>query len=170
MIGALNVTLCLLIAPALLCPVMLCICWLTPWRGFRLATVRRRGQRYITLHLSTFDRIGHLTRDRAARFHLSFLVTLTRALDRPVHPVFFVSHLLRPAHRRSLQKLMSARYPGRRWRCRKIPLRRSVRRAIQAQALLQEWRVISVPDTAWVVMFRPEAPRSPTHSQKGKNA
>ncbi|MGJ3289493.1 hypothetical protein [Klebsiella sp. PL-2018] len=142
----------------LLGPVMFVICLLTPWRGFRLATARRHRRRYITLHLSSFDRVGHLDRVRARLFHDSFLAAMEKALAHRERPVFFVSHLLRPSHRRSLRDMMSSRYPERRWRCRQIPLRRSVRYAIRIQMLLQEWRWITVPDTAWLVVVRPESP------------
>jgi len=42
----------------------------TPWKGFRTALVRHRKKHYTTLHLSTFDRVGHLNLRRAARFHI----------------------------------------------------------------------------------------------------
>ncbi|MDV5280091.1 hypothetical protein [Leclercia adecarboxylata] len=65
----------------LYCPIMTFIGALTPWRGFRTASVRHRKKRYTTLHLSVYDRVGYLSLRRAARFHRSFLSVLQLALQ-----------------------------------------------------------------------------------------
>lgn len=91
----------------LYCPIMTIVSAVTPWKGFRTALVRHRKKHYTTLHLSTFDRVGHLNLRRAARFHRSFLATLHLALQRDSTPVYFTSHLMRPAHLKSMTILMS---------------------------------------------------------------
>lgn len=139
----------------LFCPSMTLLSTLTPWRGFRLAHVRHRRQAYLTLHLSTYDRVGHLSRQRAARFHQSFLGTLTTALRSEQTPVYFTSHLLRPAHLRSMAILLATEAPERRWHCQPVSIPPAVRTGIRIQILLQEWRWITVPKTGVLVVIHP---------------
>lgn len=137
----------------LLCPVFSLLCLLTPWRGFRSGRFIHRYRHYTTMHLSTFDRVGHLNRQQATRFHRSFLLTLDEILNRTDNPVFFTSHLLRPVHLRSMEALLARAVPERRWRKCSVHISRGVRVGIQLQMLLQEWRWITVPDTGVLVVI-----------------
>lgn len=139
----------------LYCPIMAIVCALTPWKGFKTATSRRRRQRYTTLHLSARARIGHLSRRRATRLHRSFLTTLHRALQNDTTPVYFTSHLMRPAHRKSMTALLTSLKGTHRWRCIPVPVSRRVRTGITLLTFMQEWRRINVPDTGVLVVIRP---------------
>ena len=127
----------------------------TPWKGFRAASVRHRKHQYTTLHLSTFDRVGHLNLRRAARFHRSFLATLQLALQRNSTPVYFTSHLMRPAHLKSMTNLMGKMDDTHHWRCTTVSIPPAVRNGIRLQTLVQEWRWITVPETGVLVLIRP---------------
>lgn len=137
----------------LLCPIFAVLCFLTPWRGFRTGWASHRHRRYATMHLSTFDRVGHLDRQQAMRFHKSFLSTLDEILYRTDSPVFFTSHLLRPVHLRNMELLLAHQASERRWRKCSVRISRGVRVGIQLQMLLQEWRWITVPDTGVLVVI-----------------
>lgn len=139
----------------LYCPIMTIISAVTPWKGFRTALVRHRKKHYTTLHLSTFDRVGHLNLRRAARFHRSFLATLQLALQRDSTPVYFTSHLMRPAHLKSMTILMSKMGETHRWRCTIVTIPPAIRNGIRLQTFLQEWRWITVPETGVLVLIRP---------------
>lgn len=139
----------------LYCPIMTIACAVTPWKGFRAASVRHRNKYYTTLHLSTLDRVGHLNIRRAARFHRSFLDTLLLALQRSSAPVYFISHLIRPAHMKSMTVLMGKMDDRHRWRCTTVSIPPIVRNGIRLQMLVQEWRWISVPETGVLVLIRP---------------
>lgn len=144
----------------LYCPFMTLLCILTPWQGFRLARVQHRRQTYLTLHLSIYDRVGHLNRRRAARFHRSFLTTLTAALQQEPTPVYFISHLLRPAHLRSMTVMLTTAMPACRWHCLPVRIPQCVRTGITIQILLQEWRWVTVPKTGVLVVIHPAEYRS----------
>ncbi|QXB24125.1 hypothetical protein [Lelliottia amnigena] len=136
-------------------PLMWFISAVTPWKGFCIATVRRHTGRYTTLHLSVYDRVGHLSPRRAARFHRSFLTTLLRAVETGKRPVFFTSHLMRPAHMKSMTALLQPMTDTHRWRRRAVTIPRYVRNGIRLQILIQEWRWITVPETGALVVIRP---------------
>lgn len=138
----------------LYCPVMTLFSAITPWQGFRLAKVRHRQRRYTTLHLAAFDQVGHLDKRRATRFHDSFISTLKNAIESRGMPVYFTSHLLRPAHMRSMKKLLTSEPPIYHWRCHPIRISRFVRKGIWFQMLLQEWRWVNVPETGYIVVIR----------------
>ena len=139
----------------LYCPFMTLVSAVTPWKGFRAGTVHHRKRCYTTLHLSVYDRVGHLRPRRAARFHRSFLTTLQLALRKSSGPVCFTSHLMRPAHRKSLTTLMASMSETHRWRSTRINLPAVVRNGIRLQMLVQEWRWITVPKTGVLVLIRP---------------
>lgn len=139
----------------LYCPFMAFLAVITPWKGFRTSSVRHRRRRYTTLHLSIYDRVGHLTPRRAARFHRSFLTTLQKALRKSDYPVYFTSHLMRPAHMKSLRTLMASMDDTHRWRCIPVTLSPGVRKGIRLQMRVQEWRRITVPETGVLVLIRP---------------
>ena len=143
------------LALLLYCPMMTFISAITPWKGFRISTARRRNGRYTTLHLSIYDRVGHLSRRRAARFHHSFINTLQQALQQGDGPVFFTSHLMRPAHMKSMTALLTPLAGTHRWRCVPVTVPRAVRTGIRLQVLLQEWRWMTVPATGALVVIRP---------------
>lgn len=138
----------------LYCPIMTIVSVMTPWKGFRAASVRHRKKHYTTLHLSTFDRVGHLNLRRGARFHRSFLATLQLVLQRNNAPVYFTSHLMRPAHLKSLATLMSEMRETHRWRSTTVTIPPAVRKGIRLQTLVQEWRWINVPETGVLVLIR----------------
>ena len=133
-------------------PLMWFISAVTPWKGFCIATDTGR---YTTLHLSVYDRVGHLSPRRAARFHRSFLTTLLRAVETGKRPVFFTSHLMRPAHMKSMTALLQPMTDTHRWRRRAVTIPRYVRNGIRLQILIQEWRWITVPETGALVVIRP---------------
>lgn len=136
-------------------PFMMLISTITPWKGFRTAKVLRHTGCYTTLHLSVYDRVGHLTPRRATRFHLSFLTTLLQAVESGNNPVFFTSHLMRPTHMKSMTNLLKQMEDTHRWRCHTVPIPRAVRNGIRLQILFQEWRRITVPETGVLVVIRP---------------
>lgn len=127
----------------------------TPWRGFKTGTKPHRMQRYTTLHLSGYDRVGHLNLRQAARFHQSFLTVLQQALQTRSSPLYFRSHLMRPAHRKSLTKLMASMAGTHRWRSTPVTLSAFERHGIRVQIFLSEWRWITVPETGVLVLIRP---------------
>lgn len=148
-----------IIALLLYCPAMVILSTLTPWQGFRISSITHRGRRYKTLHLATLDPIGTLNRDRANQFHRSFATQLGNALRDGSSPIVFTSHLLRPAHLRSMKivLLTAARPP--RWRCANVRMSRWVRTGIRIQVLIQEWRWITVPPTGVMVVIHPQRPK-----------
>lgn len=135
-------------------PVMGLASLLTPWRGFILSTVRRHNGRYTTLHLSIYDYIGHLSPRRGRRFHKSFLDTLQRAIQEGGQPVYFASHLMRPAHMKSMTALLKPMANTHCWRQREITIPRHIRWGIRLQMLIQEWRWIPEPETGVLVVIR----------------
>lgn len=145
----------ILISLVLYCPIMTFLCAITPWKGFRTATIRHRKSRYTTLHLSVYDRVGHLSPRRAARFHKSFLTTLQQAVLTGRHPVYFTSHLMRPAHMKSMTSLLSPLADSHRWRYHTVTIPRAIRTGIRLQIFFQEWRRITVPETGVLVVIRP---------------
>lgn len=140
----------------LYCPAMFVISTVTPWKGFRIASVKHRGRRYKTLHLATLDRIGRMNRHQANKFHCGFINRLASALSDDSAPVYFTSHLLRPSHLRSMKMMLSATATYR-WHCRSVTIPRGVRVGIRMQILLQEWRWITVPASGVLVVIRPRA-------------
>lgn len=140
---------------ATVCPVMTLISSLKPWQGFRLIRKRRRSRPYITLHLSGLDRVGHLNRRRAARLHQNFLSTLKSALLQGDATVYFTSHLMRPAHMKSMTTLLASLPSSHQWRCQTLSVSRAVRTGIRLQILVQEWRWIKVSEKGVLVVIRP---------------
>ncbi|MEG5552384.1 hypothetical protein UXO11_22675 [Enterobacter wuhouensis] len=143
------------VALLLYCPLMTLISFITPWKGFRTSTVRRKNRFYTTLHLSIYDRVGHLNLRRAARFHRSFLSTLERALHQNAKTVFFTSHLMRPAHMKTMTALLKSMEDTHRWHCRDVTIPLHIRNGIRLQIFIQEWRRITVPKTGVLVVIRP---------------
>ncbi|WP_205403637.1 hypothetical protein, partial [Salmonella enterica] len=91
---ALFVMFCL----ALYCPCFTLIALFTPWKGFAVFSVTYRRRQYWAVHLALLDRVGAMNRRQARRYHQAFVQALETALvARPVRPVFFRSHLMRPA-------------------------------------------------------------------------
>ncbi|WP_391488868.1 hypothetical protein [Leclercia tamurae] len=149
----------------LYCPIMTFIGAITPWRGFRTSSVRHRKQRYTTLHLSVYDRVGYLSLRRAARFHRSFLSVLQLALQNKSTPVYFTSHLMRPAHMKSMTALLKPMADSHRWRCTPVTISSVVRNGIRLHILIQEWRWITVPETGVLVVIRPRLkPQQKSHT------
>lgn len=140
----------------LYCPAMFILSAITPWKGFRITSVKHRGQRYKTLHLATLDRIGKLGRHQANKFHRSFITQLRKAIREDSVPVYFTSHLLRPAHVRSMKMTLSA-VSTHRWHCRRVRIAPGIRIGIRIQILVQEWRWITVPSTGVLVVIKPRA-------------
>lgn len=136
-------------------PVTTLISILKPWQGFLVRKTRHRNRPYVTLHLSGYDRVGHLNRRRAARLHRDFLSSLRCALLQGNTPVYFTSHLMRPAHMKSMTALLASLPSSHPWRCRAVTLSRAVRTGIWLQMLLQEWRWITVPEKGVLVVIRP---------------
>lgn len=142
------------IALILYCPTMAILCAITPWKGFRISSIRHRGRRYKTLHLAALDRVGAMNRHQATKFHRSFITQLTKAIRDDSDPVFFTSHLLRPAHVRSMKMTLSAT-PTHHLHCRKVRIPPGIRTGIRIQILIQEWRWITVPPTGALVVIKP---------------
>ncbi|EPW1515414.1 hypothetical protein ACVVJ5_004376 [Salmonella enterica subsp. diarizonae serovar 48:r:z] len=135
----------------LYCPCFTVLSWLTPWKGFAVFTVTHRGRKYRAIHLSLLDRVGSMSRCRAGRYHRAFVRALECALALPAHPVFFRSHLMRPAQVRLACQVLS-RHPGCRYRIVTVSLPAWERRAMVAQMLLQEWRLIRYPQEKAVMV------------------
>ncbi|ENM1244520.1 hypothetical protein AB6R96_002211 [Salmonella enterica] len=132
-----------LVCLALYCPFFTLIALVTPWKGFAVFSVKHR--QYRAVHLALLDRVGTMNRRRARRYHQAFVQALEEALtSRPVRPVFFRSHLMRPAQVALVCQVLSHRAE---YRCRIVPvtLPRWERTAIVAQMLLQEWRFVRLP-------------------------
>lgn len=129
----------------LYCPCFTLIALVTPWKGFAVFSVTHRRRQYRAVHLALLDRVGTMNRRRARLYHQAFVLSLENALAaRPVRPVFFRSHLLRPAQVALACQVLSHRTE---YRCRIVPvtLPRWERVAIVAQMLLQEWRFVPLP-------------------------
>ncbi|EDV1765035.1 hypothetical protein C9571_001714 [Salmonella enterica subsp. enterica serovar Braenderup] len=134
-----------LVCLALYCPFFTLIALVTPWKGFAVFSVKHRHRQYRAVHLALLDRVGTMNRRRARRYHQAFVQALEEALtSRPVRPVFFRSHLMRPAQVALACQALSHRAE---YRCRIVPvtLPRWERTAIVAQMLLQEWRFVRLP-------------------------
>lgn len=134
-----------LVCLALYCPFFTLIALITPWKGFAVFSVKHRHRQYRAVHLALLDRVGTMNRRRARRYHQAFVQALEEALtSRPVRPVFFRSHLMRPAQVALACQALSHRAE---YRCRIVPvtLPRWERTAIVAQMLLQEWRFVRLP-------------------------
>lgn len=134
-----------LVCLALYCPFFTLIALVTPWKGFAVFSVKHRHRQYRAVHLALLDRVGTMNRRRARRYHQAFVQALEEALtSRPVRPVFFRSHLMRPAQVALACQVLSH---SAEYRCRIVPvtLPRWERTAIVAQMLLQEWRFVRLP-------------------------
>ncbi|EBO9565141.1 hypothetical protein CG594_20855 [Salmonella enterica] len=134
-----------LVCLALYCPFFTLIALVTPWKGFAVFSVKHRHRQYRAVHLALLDRVGTMNRRRARRYHQAFVQALEEALtSRPVRPVFFRSHLMRPAQ---VALVCQVLYHRAEYRCRIVPvtLPRWERTAIVAQMLLQEWRFVRLP-------------------------
>lgn len=134
-----------LVCLALYCPFFTLIALVTPWKGFAVFSVKHRHRQYRAVHLALLDRVGTMNRRRARRYHQAFVQALEEALtSRPVRPVFFRSHLMRPAQVALACQALSHRAE---YRCRIVPvtLPRWERTAIVVQMLLQEWRFVRLP-------------------------
>ncbi|EAO9944468.1 hypothetical protein R497_17855 [Salmonella enterica subsp. enterica serovar Havana] len=145
---ALFVMFCL----ALYCPCFTLIALFTPWKGFAVFSVTHRRRQYWAIHLALLDRVGAMNRRQARRYHQAFVQALETALmARPVCPVFFRSHLMRPAQVALACQVLSHRTE---YRCRIAPitLPRWERVAIVAQMLLQEWRLIQLPSEEGIMV------------------
>ena len=136
---------------ALYCPCFTVLAWLTPWRGFAVFQVTRRGRQYRAIHLALLDRVGTMNRRRTRRLHRAFIRALERALDAPARPVFFRSHLMRPAQV-ALACGGLSRQTGFRRRIVPVTIPRRERLAMVAQMLLQEWRLIPLPPAQGVMV------------------
>ncbi len=144
---------------ALYCPCFTLIALLTPRKGFAVFSVRHRQRHYRAVHLALLDRVGTMNRRRTRLYHLAFVRVLEEALTaRPVLPVFFRSHLLRPAQVELACQTLSRR-PG--YRCRIVPviLPRWERVAIVVQMLLQEWRFVQLPPVQAVMVVIHRLPK-----------
>lgn len=139
----------------LYCPCFTLLSLVTPWKGFTVFSMTHRGRQYWAVHLALLDRVGTMNRQRTRRYHQAFVQTLENALARPVRPVFFRSHLMRPAQVALACQVLSHR-AGYRCRIVSVTLPRWERFAMVAQMLLQEWRVISLPSeqAVMVVIYR----------------
>ncbi|EBY2753636.1 hypothetical protein DVF53_23935 [Salmonella enterica subsp. enterica serovar Kottbus] len=136
----------------LYCPCFTLIAWVTPWKGFAVFSVTHRHRQYRAVHLALLDRVGTVNRRRVRHYHHAFVQALeTALLARPVRPVFFRSHLMRPAQVALACQVLSHRTG---YRCRIVPvtLPRWERIAMVAQMLLQEWRVIPLPSDQAVMV------------------
>lgn len=145
-----------LVCLALYCPFFTLIALVIPWKGFAVFSVKHRHRQYRAVHLALLDRVGTMNRRRARRYHQAFVQALEEALtSRPVRPVFFRSHLMRPAQVALACQVLSHRAE---YRCRIVPvtLPRWERTAIVAQMLLQEWRFVRLPpaQAVMVVIYR----------------
>ncbi|EAA7200320.1 hypothetical protein DQJ78_04900 [Salmonella enterica subsp. enterica serovar Newport] len=141
-----------LVCLALYCPFFTLIALITPWKGFAVFSVKHRHRQYRAVHLALLDRVGTMNRSRARRYHQAFFQALEEALtSRPVRPVFFRSHLMRPAQVALACQVLSHRTE---YRCRIVPvtLPRWERTAIVAQMLLQEWRFVRLPPAQAVMV------------------
>ncbi|EHU7154877.1 hypothetical protein KZK20_002329 [Salmonella enterica] len=146
----------ILVCLALYCPFFTLIALVTPWKGFAVFSVKHRHRQYRAVHLALFDRVGTMNSRRARRYHQAFVQALEEALtSRPVRPVFFRSHLMRPAQVALACQVLSHRAE---YRCRivHVTLPRWERTAIVAQMLLQEWRLVRLPpdQAVMVVIYR----------------
>ncbi|CGA81321.1 Uncharacterised protein [Salmonella enterica subsp. enterica serovar Typhi] len=113
---ALFVMFCL----ALYCPCFTLIALFTPWKGFAVFSVTYRRRQYWAVHLALLDRVGAMNRRQARRYHQAFVQALETALvARPVRPVFFRSHLMRPAQVALTCQVLSHRTG---YRCRIAPI------------------------------------------------
>ncbi len=134
-----------LVCLALYCPFFTLIALVTPWKGFAVFSVKHRHRQYRAVHLALLDRVGTMNRRRARRYHQAFVQALEEALtSRPVRPVFFRSHLMRPAQLALACQVLSQRAEYR-FRIVPVMLPRWERTAIVAQMLLQEWRFVRLP-------------------------
>ncbi|HHX9838845.1 TPA: hypothetical protein ACVTE0_003296 [Salmonella enterica subsp. enterica serovar Newport] len=145
---ALFVMFCL----ALYCPCFTLIALFTPWKGFAVFSVTHSRRQYRTIHLALLDRVGEMDRRQARRYHQAFVQALEAALmARPVCPIFFRSHLMRPAQVALACQVLSHR-TGYRCRIAPITLPRWERVVIVAQMLLQEWRLIQLPSEEGIMV------------------
>ncbi|ECR4900784.1 hypothetical protein R6V96_002329 [Salmonella enterica] len=143
----------------LYCPCFTLITLVTPWKGFAVFSVTHRCRQYWAVHLALLDRVGTMNRRRARRYHQAFVLSLEKALTaQPVRPVFFRSHLMRPAQIALACRVLSHGAERAEYRCRivTVTLPRWERVAIVAQMLLQEWRFIPLPseNAVMVVIHR----------------
>ncbi|HGB0710384.1 TPA: hypothetical protein ACIT4J_003767 [Salmonella enterica subsp. enterica serovar Typhimurium] len=149
----------LAVSVLLMGPVMYLLSCITPRKGFIVAQVTHRKKHWLTLHLAPLDRVGHLDRRQACCFHQRFLLRLAEALHTDTLPVFFKSHLIRPVHMRTMNNLLHTRFRNARCFCIRVPVHPVARAGIRFQVLVQEWRWITVPETAILVVIYPESRR-----------
>ncbi|HIC3077734.1 TPA: hypothetical protein ACW2OB_000309 [Salmonella enterica] len=143
----------------LYCPCFTLITLVTPWKGFAVFSVTHRCRQYWAVHLALLDRVGTMNRRRARRYHQAFVLSLEKALTaQSVRPVFFRSHLMRPAQIALACRVLSHRAE---YRCRivTVTLPRWERVAIVAQMLLQEWRFIPLPSEHAVMVVIHRLPK-----------
>lgn len=149
-------TVFLLVCLAFYCPVFTLLAWVTPWKGFAVFNVKHRRRQYRAVHLALLDRVGNINRRRTLRYHRAFVCALECALSMsPSRPVFFRSHLMRPAQVKLAYRSLSGRSDYR-YRLVSVKLPQWERVAMVVQMLLQEWRLIPFPSgQAVMVVIRP---------------
>lgn len=143
----------LVVSLALYCPVFSLIAWLTPWKGFAVFSVKHRHKPYWAIHLALLDRVGRLEPRQVRRFHQGFVRALHEALSRPIRPIFFRSHLMRPAQVKLACQVLS-QTAGWHYRTVGVTLPRWERWLMTIQMLLQEWRWVQVPPNGVMVVVR----------------
>lgn len=129
----------------LYCPCFTLLSLVTPWKGFAVFNVKHRRRQYRAVHLALLDRVGNINRRNTLRYHRAFVSALDSALSMsPSRPVFFRSHLMRPAQVKLACRTLSGRSDYR-YRLVSVKLPLWERGAMVVQMLLQEWRLIPFP-------------------------
>lgn len=123
-------------------------------QGFYTVETTHKGKHWRTIHLTSYDPVGRLSRMQALHFHQCFLAALVNALRGFREPIYFRSHLMRPVHLRSMEKCLAA-FPERRWRKKRVSISRAEYWGIRLQTLFNEWRWITPQDRGYLIVIGP---------------
>lgn len=127
-------------------------------RGFYTVETTHKGKHWRTMHLTSYDPVGRLSRMQALHFHQCFLAALENALRGFREPLYFRSHLMRPVHLRSMENCLAA-FPERRWRKKRVRISRAEHWGIRLQTLFNEWRWITPQNRGYLIVIGPPRTR-----------
>ncbi len=102
------------------------------------------------IHLALFSKVGRLSKAQTRRFNAEFVSVLEKALGQHDCAVVLRSHLFRKPQIALAEGCLS-KY-DRKYRVVRVELSRFERVGIMLQMLMQEWRLVSVPNKGIMIV------------------
>ncbi|WP_170158903.1 hypothetical protein [Brenneria alni] len=113
--------------------------------------MQHKRKLYWTIHLAPFSRVGSFNRARLHRFNTAFVSSLEDALCRGERSIVIRSHLMRTAEIK-LALTVLANYPCH-YHVVPVVFSRFEQVGITFQMLLQEWRLVAVPSSGFMIVI-----------------